>query len=98
MMSSPAIPGLRSNTVYRAINQPLNIAGVERRMFGIATMGALLVLIAFGMTGAVITFGLLFAGARWATKEDHQLPRILMASRRFRRLYDPGKREWYLIR
>ncbi len=57
-----------------------------------------MVLIAFGMTGAAITFALLFFAARWATKEDHQLPRILLASRRFRTFYDPAKREWYLIR
>jgi type IV secretory pathway TrbD component len=91
-------PTPRNNTVYRAINKPLTVGGVERQMFGIALMGALLVLIAFGMTGAAITFGLLFLAARWATKEDYQLPRILLASRRFRSLYDPAKREWYLIR
>lgn len=88
----------RSNTVYRAINKPLTIGGVERRMFGIAMIGGLMVLIAFGMTGAAITFALLFLAARWATKEDHQLPRILLASRRFRNFYDPAKREWYPIR
>ena len=87
----------RTNPVYRAINKPLTVAGVERRMFGIVMIGGLLVLIAFGMTGGAITFGLLFVTARWATKEDYQMPRIVMAARRFRRVYDPAKREWYMI-
>jgi type IV secretory pathway TrbD component len=87
----------RANPVYRALNKPLTVGGVERRMFGIATTGGLLVLIAVGMTGAAITFGLLFSMARWATKKDHQLPRIVLAARRFRSHYDPAKREWYLI-
>jgi type IV secretory pathway TrbD component len=88
----------RTNPVYRAVNKPLTVGGVERRMFGIVMIGGLLVLIAFGMTGAAITFGLLFVTARWATKEDYQLPRIVMTARRFRSVYDPARREWYMIR
>ena len=84
--------------VCRAINKPMSIGGVERRMFGLAMMGSSLVLIAFGVTGAVLTFGLFFLAARWVTKEDPQLPRIIMAARRFPILYDPIKRERYEIR
>jgi type IV secretory pathway TrbD component len=83
--------------VYRALNVPMTIGGVERRMFGLSMMGGLLVLIAFGMTGAALTFGSLFLAARWATKQDPQLPQILVSARRFRKLYDPVKREWYAI-
>ena len=84
--------------VYRAINKPLTVGGVERRLFGIAMMGGLLVLIAFGLTGAAITFGLLFSAARVLTKKDYQLPRILLATRLFHSVYDPAKRDWYVIR
>jgi type IV secretory pathway TrbD component len=89
---------LRTNSAYRAVNKPLTVGGVERHMFGIALIGSLLVLIGFGMTGGAITFGLLFFLARWVTKEDHQLPKIFWASRRFQPLYDPAKRDWYSIR
>jgi hypothetical protein len=67
-------------------------------MFGLAMLGGLLVLIAFGMTGAAITSALLFFAARWATREDPRLPQILLAAQRFRSLYDPAKRDWYPIR
>jgi type IV secretory pathway TrbD component len=88
----------RTSPTYRAINKPLTVGGVERRMFGLAMLGGLLVLMAFGMTGAAITFTLLFFVARWATREDARLPQILLAAQRFRRLYDPAKRDWYPIR
>jgi type IV secretory pathway TrbD component len=96
-MAVPVMSGLTRNPVYRALNIPMTVGGVERRMFGLAMLGGLLVLIAFGMTGAGLTFGLLFLAGRWATNQDPQLPYILVAARRFRNLYDPVKREWYGI-
>jgi type IV secretory pathway TrbD component len=91
------VPSSRS-PVYRALNVPMTIGGVERRMFGLSMMGGLLVLIAFGMTGGALMFGSLFLAGRWATRHDPRLPQILVASRRFRKLYDPVKRKWYAIR
>jgi len=88
----------RTSPIYRAINKPLTIGGVERWMFGIAMIGGLMALIAFGMTAATLTFALLFFSARRVTKDDHQMPRIFLAARRFRNVYDPAKREWYPIR
>jgi type IV secretory pathway TrbD component len=88
---------LSRNPAYRALNVPMTIGGVERRMFALAMMGGLLVLIAFSMTAGALTFGLLFLTGRWATKQDPQLPLILVAARRFRNSYDPVKREWYSI-
>lgn len=86
------ITEVRRNPVYRAVNKPMTVGGVERRMFGIVMIGSLLVLIAFGMTGAVLTFSVLFVAARLATREDPRLPRIIIGSRRFRTWYDPAKR------
>ncbi len=93
-MMAPA----RSNPAYRAINKPLMVGGVERRMFGVAMIGSLLVLIAFGMTGAAIVFAILFTSARRVTKQDPQILRVILGSRRFRTVYDPAKLEWYPIR
>ena len=88
----------RHSPVYRAVNKPLTVAGVERRIFGIVMIGSLLVLIAIGMTPAALTFGFLFFLGRWMTRTDHRFPQIVLAVRRFRKLYDPAKREWYSIR
>jgi type IV secretory pathway VirB3-like protein len=86
------------NPVFRAINKPLTVAGVERRVFGLVLIASSLVLTAFGMTGALLTFVVLFVVARWTTRRDPQFPRILVASRRFATLYDPEKRDWYPIK
>jgi type IV secretory pathway TrbD component len=89
---------LTPNPVFRAINKPLTVAGIERRIFGLALIASSLVLSAFGMTGALLTFGVLYFVARWATRRDPQFPQIFMASRRFATLYDPAKRDWYPIK
>lgn len=80
--------------MYRAVNKPMTVGGVERRMFGIVMIASLLVLIAFGMTAAGLLFSLLFFAARVATKEDPRLPQIVIGARRFRVWYDPVKRDW----
>ena len=89
---------LTLNPVFRAINKPLTVAGIERRVFGLVLIASSLVLIAFGMTGALLTFAGLFVVARWVTRRDPQFPRILMASQRFATLYDAAKRDWYAIK
>jgi hypothetical protein len=47
------------------------------------------------LVGAVLMFFALYACGRKATKTDPQILRVLMNSSRFKRQYDPLKREEY---
>jgi type IV secretory pathway TrbD component len=84
--------------VYRAINKPLTIWGVERRLFFLALVigGA-----TFNYFGSLISGIAMFVGlygvARWATVADLQMIRILLNAGRCRAEYDPGKRDPFAI-
>src|SRR5580698_3563825 len=84
----------RFHPVYKSINKPLTIWGAERRLFFLALiMGAA----TFNFFGSLLSglsmFVSLYAFARWATATDPQILRILLNSSKFRKLYDPGKRD-----
>jgi Type IV secretory pathway, VirB3-like protein len=84
--------------VYRAINKPLTIWGVERRLFFLALVigGA-----TFNYFGSLISGIAMFVGlygvARWVTVTDLQTIRILLNAGRCRAEYDPGKRDPFAI-
>ena len=84
--------------VYRALNKPLTIWGVERRLFFLALVigGA-----TFNYFGSLISGIAMFVGlygvARWATVIDLQMIRILLNAGRYRAEYDPGKRDPFAI-
>jgi type IV secretory pathway TrbD component len=84
--------------VYRALNKPLTIWGVERRLFFLALVigGA-----TFNYFGSLISGIAMFVGlygvARWATVTDLQMIRILLNAGRYRAEYDPGKRDPFAI-
>jgi type IV secretory pathway TrbD component len=84
--------------VYRALNKPLTIWGVERRLFFLALVigGA-----TFNYFGSLISGIAMFVGlygvARWATVTDLQTIRILLNAGRYRAEYDPGKRDPFAI-
>jgi type IV secretory pathway VirB3-like protein len=84
--------------VYRAINKPLTIWGVERRLFFLALVigGA-----TFNYFGSLISGIAMFVGlygvARWVTVTDLQMIRILLNAGRCRAEYDPGKRDPFEI-
>ncbi len=84
----------RFHPVYKSINKPLTIWGVERRLFFLALIlgGA-----AFNLFGSLVSglalFAALYLFARWSTGTDPQLLRILLNSARFHANYDPGKRD-----
>src|SRR5437763_11498824 len=84
----------RSNPVYKTLNQPLTIMGVERTLFATAlfTGGGFQVLFS-GLLGAIVIFAILLALARMATRRDPKmLVFIIQAmSRTFRAEYDPSK-------
>ncbi len=78
--------------VYRAINKPLTIWGVERKLFFLALMMGGAVFNFFGnLLGGLAMFLALCSLGRWATGTDPQMLRVLLNSSRFRLRYDPAK-------
>jgi type IV secretory pathway TrbD component len=87
------MPSRTSHPVYRSLNKPLTIWGVERRLFFLAAMIGGAMFNYFGsLLGGLLMFTGLFAAARWATAADPQMLRILLNSARFKTQYDPAKR------
>jgi type IV secretory pathway VirB3-like protein len=89
----------RFHPVYKSINKPLTIWGVERRLFFLALImgGATFNLFGSILSGLVM-FIALFLLAQWATATDPQILRILLNSSRFKVRYDSGKRDQIDIR
>ena len=84
----------RFHPVYKSINKPLTVWGVERRLFFLALIvgGAAFSLFGSLLSGLVM-FAALYFLARWATVADPQILRILLNSSRFRTQYDAAKRD-----
>lgn len=84
----------RVNPVFKAMNRPLTVLGAERRLFFVALIsGGAIFSLLHSLLGGV---GLFIAGAilaRIATRHDVEILRVLFNSSRFRRRYDPMKRE-----
>jgi type IV secretory pathway TrbD component len=86
------------NPVYKSINKPLTVWGVERRLFFVAmVMGSATFTCFSSLLGALLMFFLLYLFARHAMKTDPQILRILMNSSRFKTHYDPLKRDFYPV-
>lgn len=82
----------RINTVYRTLNAPLTLLGVERRLFFFAlVMGAAVFNLLHTFVGGILMFALLYQFARWATKTDPLILRLMMNSATARTQYDPMK-------
>lgn len=83
---------LAFHPVYKAMNQPLKIWGVERSLFFLALiMGAATFNFFGSLLGGLLMFGALYLLARWATATDPQILRILLNSAKFKNQYDPVK-------
>jgi type IV secretory pathway TrbD component len=84
----------RTNPVYRTLNKPLTIMGVERTLFATALFtGAGFQVLFSSFTGAIVIFAILLYFARMATRRD---PKMLVfviqaITRTFRNEYDPCK-------
>jgi type IV secretory pathway TrbD component len=84
----------RFHTVYKSINKPLTIWGVERRLFFLALiMGGATFNLFGSLSSGLVMFAALYFLARWATAADPQILRILLNSSRFRTQYDAAKRD-----
>mgnify|MGYP001201136317 FL=1 len=93
----PRTPNL--HIVYQSINKPLTIWGVERRLFFLALLMGATTFNFFGsLAGGILMFSALYILARWTTKSDPQLLRILLNSSKFKTRYDPAKHEVFDIR
>jgi type IV secretory pathway VirB3-like protein len=78
--------------VYKAVNRPLTVCGVERRLFFLALLvGAGTFNLFYSFIAGALIFVTLYAFAFAATKRDADMLRILLSSSRFRRRYDPLK-------
>jgi len=82
--------------VYRSINKPLTIWGVERRLFFLALfMGAATFNFFGSLLTGVVMFVSLYLFCRWAAATDPQILRILLNSSKFKRQYDPAQRDQF---
>jgi type IV secretory pathway TrbD component len=85
---------MRTNPVFRSLNRPLTILGVERKLFFFALIVAACVFNLFSsLGGAIGMFFALYFPARWATRTDPEILRFLLNSTRIRTQYDPMKFE-----
>src|SRR3954464_7991653 len=89
---------ITSNPVYKSMNKPLTVWGVERRLFFVAmVVGAATFSCFNSLLGAVLMFSALFLCAKHATRTDAQILRVLLNSSRFKPQYDPLKRAPYML-
>ena len=78
--------------VHRALYRPLTVLGVERRLFFLSLLGAVVVFnLFYSLTAAVVLFAVLVAGARWSTAHDPQALQIVLRLGGTRRRYDAAK-------
>ncbi len=82
----------RLNPVFRSVNTPLTLLGAERKLFFVAlVMGAGVFNLLHTLFGGILMFGLLYVFARWATKTDPEILRLILNSAKTRHQYDPVK-------
>ena len=82
----------RINLVHRSLSRPLTILGAERKLFFFAMcLGAGTFNLLGSLLGGFLIFLLLYFAARWATKTDPQILRILLTAARLHTQYDPMK-------
>jgi type IV secretory pathway TrbD component len=82
----------RRNPEFRPLNAPLTLMGAERKLFFFALMmGAAVFNLLHTFLGGILMFLLLYWFARWATKTDPQILRLLLNSSKVRLQYDPMK-------
>ena len=80
--------------VYKALHRRLTVCGVDRQLFFLALLlGAASFNLFYSFLAGLWMFLGLYGFALWATTRDPDMLRILLASSRVRRRYDPGKHE-----
>ena len=85
---------MRINHVYKSVNRPLTLLGVERRLFFFAAINGVATFNLMGsFLGGLLVFLALFLFAQWSTRNDPQMLHILLNSARYKPLYCPVKFE-----
>lgn len=85
---------LKTNKVFKATNRPLTILGAERRLFFVALIsGGAVFSLMHSLLGGILLFVVGVIVAQRATKYDVEILRILMNAAKFRKRYDPMKRD-----
>ena len=80
--------------VHKAIHRHLTVCGVDRRLFFLALiLGAGTFNLFYTFLAGLLMFLGLYGFALWATRRDPDVLRILLASSKTRRRYDPGKQD-----
>jgi len=83
---------MRINRVYKSLNRPLTILGVERKLFFCAAViGAATFNLIGSFLGGLLAFAALFILGQTATRTDPQILRILLNSAKFKAVYCPAK-------
>ena len=83
---------LTFHPVYKSLHRPLTVCGVERRLFFLALiLGAATFNLFYSFFAGLLMFSTLYGFALWSTGRDPEMLRILIASSRARRRYDPAK-------
>ena len=81
----------------RALNKPLLIVGIDRKLAGLAFL--LSVIVGANDSGSKIAAVVLFVGlcvaGRRLTRKDPNIFLVLNQVRKQKALYDPAKREWF---
>lgn len=84
--------GLRRWVGYAALNRPLTVLGVERRLF---LLGATLAVAVWNATASLLAGSVVFAGCygagRLAGRKDPTMLAVLRAASRHPARFDPGK-------
>ena len=85
---------LTFHPVYKSLHRPLTVCAVERRLFFLALiLGAATFNLFYSFLAGLLMFLGLYGFALWATRRDPDMLRILIASSKTRRRYDPGKHQ-----
>lgn len=84
------------NPVYRAMNKPTLILGMDKKVFFLVLMASTLVFrLTSGLTSIFLPLGMFFALSivcRILTRDDHQLVKAIINSARLARYYDASLR------
>ncbi len=99
---------MTTHPIYAAINKPLLLLGVDRRVCGTAVVGVLLprIIAAFcnrwglfqsllgvkGLLVGAILGGGIWLAGRMSAAHDPQFVSLILAGAKLRRQYDPGRR------
>jgi type IV secretory pathway VirB3-like protein len=80
------------NPVFRALNRPLLVLGVERKLFFLVLISSFaLFVVTSALLPSLILFVLLWSGAKMARNIVPQFVRIALNSRQQAVRYDPAK-------